>query len=186
MTKPVQIPMNPHPEAGEVLAPATGTRSELLGGLASLVAWLAGSLGVIGGALYASGYLISVAQLHLLGVSHLVTYSQDHFVQQGGAFVLYLGEESIKIAATFGLVLGLPVLAVVAVRHWGGPLLAGWSNHIDRMLHGRAIPWCGIAYAALLTTLVLFSISILGTFSNSSEGTFGEWLTFSNVLFPTS
>jgi hypothetical protein len=96
-----------------------------------------------------------------------------------------LGEESMKIAAMFGLVLGVPILTVIAIRQWRGSLFAGWLSYIQRAIHGYAVPWRGIAYAALLIVLIIFSTSILGTFSDSAEGTFGEWLTYSNVLFPS-
>jgi len=147
-----------------------GAHFTLLGSLGGWVAWLGSSLGVIAALLYASGYLISVAQLHLLGLGRLVTYSHEHFVQQGGTFFLYMGEE-IMTAGEYFSILFIPVLGVFALRHWVG---AAWRHNVKRIVAGRSIPWRGLAYAVLIALLLL---------TGGDPKSFGQPLTLSNLLF---
>ncbi len=147
-----------------------GARLTLLGSMAGWVAWLGSSLGVIAALLYASGYLISIAQLHLLGLGRLVTYSHEHFVQQGGTFFIYIGEE-IMTAGEYFSILFIPVLAVFALRRWVG---AAWRGKIKRIAEGRSIPWRGFAYAGLIALLLL---------AGGDPKSFGQPLTLSNLLF---
>ena len=61
---------------------------ELSKGIALFVGWLSGALAGIGAILYACGYLLSTAQLHLLGLSGLVNYGQERYVEEGGRFLV--------------------------------------------------------------------------------------------------
>lgn len=151
-------------------------RLTLSGIMAGWIAWLAGALGVIGGVLYASGYLISIAQLHLLGLSRLVTYSQDYFVQQGGTFFLYIGEESMKLVFN-----SIPVLLLAALYRWTKPLLARRCIWLRLAVAGRSNLWRELAYAGLFILLVLTWYVF-----ESGDKNVLEALTLSNVLFSQS
>ena len=94
--------------------PADAThRAGLAGSIAGAIGWFGGSLGAIGVMLYACGYLISIAQLHLLGIGRLVSYSHDYYVQTGGSFVADLGSTLGTGAAFIGKELVAFVVLVV-------------------------------------------------------------------------
>ncbi|GAO35410.1 hypothetical protein SCT_0796 [Sulfuricella sp. T08] len=90
---------------------------ELSKGIALFVGWLSGALAGIGAILYACGYLLSTAQLHLLGLSGLVNYGQERYVAEGGRFLIdvlgLLGEILLNLLISVGFV-ALLVLLVLA------------------------------------------------------------------------
>jgi hypothetical protein len=163
----------PVPEAGDART-GGGGRVSLLASLVGSVGWLAGSLGAIGGILYASGYLISVAQLHLLGLGRLVTYSHDHYVQQGGSFFVSVGT-LIMIAAVWFSLVAVPVLGIHAAVRWTGLAHGIWRNRVETVVRWRRWPWRGLAYVLLIGLLA---------FRGGDPQSFGQPLTISNLLFP--
>ncbi len=149
----------------------------LAASIASGIGWFAGSLGVIGVLLYACGYLISIAQLHLLGIGRLVSYSHDYYVQTGGNFLADIGS-TIGTGATF---IGKELVAFVALI-----LGAAWMLYKAKLRHvawvARLRHWCvrastvwqPAAYAILLYLLL---------FGYGDPLKFGRPLMLSNVLF---
>jgi len=69
---------------------------KLLRGIAVAVGWLSGSLAGISAVVYACGYLITRAQLHLFGVSGFFPLSADHFMQEGAKFLVVIGQQAIE------------------------------------------------------------------------------------------
>src|SRR5262245_22930436 len=95
----------------EPAARETGpVRSTLPAGVVAFVGWLASSLGAIGAIFYASGFLISAAHLRLLGLGQIVTYSHEHYVQQGGEFIRYVAAYAMEAALLFIVVIVAVVL----------------------------------------------------------------------------
>ena len=148
----------------------------LAGGIVGAVGWLASSLGVFAALLYACGYLISVAQLHLLGLGRLMSYGHDYYVQQGGSFLADLGSTLAIGAEPFIVIfMGIGILAFAVSLAWRK---SGWSENPvaarSKELFSRASGlWRSVAYVG--TLLLLFR------YGDPVE--FGHPLTLSNVLF---
>ena len=51
----------------------------LFKGIAIFIGWLSSSLAGIVAILYASGYLVTISRLHLLGLDGLVVHGNDYF-----------------------------------------------------------------------------------------------------------
>jgi len=115
---------------------------ELSKGIALFVGWLSGALAGIGAILYACGYLLSTAQLHLLGLSGLVNYGQERYVEEGGRFLIdvlgLLGEILLNLLISAGFV-ALLVLLVLA------PLGYFMRRRLGRRGHAGTRVWrrCG-------------------------------------------
>lgn len=129
------------------------------------IGWLSGSLAGIGALLYACGYLVTRAHLHLLGIDGFLTSSNERFIQQGANFVAITGE--LLIAKVLGLLQIFLVLAIVPVlvyvlvsrrrRRRGGRLGTGWSAAKARAvaLHAR-LPWSTDVSVYLVLLALLF------------------------------
>lgn len=151
--------------------------SSLTGGVVSAVGWLASSLGVIAALLYACGYLISVAQLHMLGLGRLMSYGHDYYVQQGGSFLADLGSTLAIAAEPFSLIfIGLAVLClgISVLWHKVGPTKAPWAVRIGQLRNSTARLSPRVAYAVLICLLL---------FRYGDPMEFGRPLTLSNALF---
>lgn len=164
----------PPPERRTPNAPNAPT---LLGGITGTIAWLASSLGALGAILYASGYLVSVAQLHLLGLSQLVTYSQDHYLRQGGSFFTAIGTQALIDAEDFAVVLfvlAIPAMIAYVLVRWTRVGQGKWLDRAARLGATLHPWWRGVAYAVLVYFLFQYS---------GDPQSFGEPLSISNLLF---
>ena len=149
--------------------------------IAGFVGWLTTSLAGLGAILYVCGYLIVTAQLHLLGINGLVTYSHERYLQEGGNFFISVVPEIVTIVlafiATFIVISLFPIAAIYAAHHW----FAAWCSRkitvFAKLTGGIFRYWRVASYVALL--LVLFFICL-------DPQTFSEPLTLSNVLFARS
>jgi hypothetical protein len=137
----------------------------VLRGITVTLGWLSGSLAGIGAVVYACGYLITRAQLHLFGVSGFFPLSADHFMQEGGKFLVVLAQQAIETLlalAAFGLVAAGFFLAVwLALTRWRPSLPLDVAGMRERAMAaaGRAhrrLPWSPAfsAYLVLLALLV--------------------------------
>jgi hypothetical protein len=163
-------------EGQELRNPAENTQRQS-SGLAGLFGWFASSLGVIGAILYACGYLISAAQLHLLGLGRLMTYGHDYYIQEGGRFLADISSTVALGALDFSVILiPLAMLAVGAAILWRNIRLrhAPWISSLHRCSARVREMWRYAAYAVLL-------ILLLYSYGDPME--FGLPLTLSNVLF---
>jgi hypothetical protein len=147
------------------------------GTLAGLFGWFASSLGFIGAILYACGYLISTAQLHLLGLGRLMSRSHDYYVQEGGSFLADIGSTLAIMALPFSF-----MLVVAAMISLGGMMLwrkfaAGHAPWLRRRFRRGGVVgrmWRYVAYGVLLVVLL---------YRYGDPRAFGLPLTLSNVLF---
>jgi hypothetical protein len=84
--------------------------------VAVFIGWLSGSLGGIAAILYACGYLLTIAQLNMLGLSGLVAYGHEHYLAEGGRFLIavtgQIGEIVLNLLLLTG-VLCLPLLLLL-------------------------------------------------------------------------
>ena len=88
--------------------------------MAKFVGWLSGSLAGLGAILYAFGYLITRAHLHLLGIS--LDYRNEHYMQEGAKFFLVfadlIGRIFLPLLISLGVIAvfaGLPIMIVFFV-----------------------------------------------------------------------
>lgn len=94
-------------------------------GVKNFILWLGGSLTGITALLYACGYLVTRAHLHMLGLHGLIEYKNEYFLQEGSKFLIAIANEldSSVIALAKTILTGtslilicLAVLSVWAVR----------------------------------------------------------------------
>ena len=158
--------------------PADAThRAGLAGSIAGAIGWFGGSLGAIGVMLYACGYLISIAQLHLLGIGRLVSYSHDYYVQTGGSFVADLGSTLGTGAAFVGKELVAFVVLVVGatvILYRTKLRRLAWVVRLRGWWQRAAVVWQPAIYAILLYLLL---------FGYGDPVRFGRPLTLADVLF---
>lgn len=134
----------------------------LLASIGKLVAWLGGSLAAISAIFYTFGYLITLANLQMLGLDTVVLgFDPDFYVQRGGRFFLY----TVRLAGGFilqpvtGLVLVLAI-GIIGVRLWSRsenvliPVQKVYG-HVADFIHRHA----SVVYMVLLLLLLqhLFS-----------------------------
>jgi hypothetical protein len=158
-------------------ADTTRRTGGLVGSLTGAIGWFASSLGVIGALLYACGYLISVAQLHLLGLGRVMTYGHDYYVQEGGLFFVGISSIVATMAEYFSVILIFFAVVGTGFVALSRKIRLGHRQWIDRVrkLDARvANVWRPAAYAVLLC-LLLFR------FGDPTE--FGRPLMLANVLF---
>jgi hypothetical protein len=162
----------------------------LLRAITVALGWLSGALAGLGALLYACGYLITRAQLHLFGVSGFFPLSADHFMQEGARFFVVIGNkviETLLAVVAFGLVVTVVVLvAWAACRQWRpdtpSRLAAGLTGvHASaERLHRRLVPWSPAisVYLLLLAVLVVQLESYRERFTSPLE--------VSDVLYATA
>lgn len=164
------------PEQAEAKPPQISP--SLFKSIAGFVGWLTTSLAGLGAILYAIGYLIVTAQLHLLGINGLVTYSHERYLQEGGNFFISVGPEIITIVlafiATFIVISVLPGAAIFAAHHWFAAWCSRKVTSVRKLCGGVFRHWRVATYVALL--LVLFFVCL-------DPQSFGEPLILSNLLF---
>jgi len=143
--------------------------------LTKLVGPFVSSLGVLGVILYVSGYLISTAQLHLLGLGAVMSYSHDYYVQQGGRFLADLGATLTIIAIPFSAIALMIYFAVPALRWVDEHVIHRQPRRDKGRLLSRAKKAApALAYFGLLLCLALWT---------DDPQTYGAPLTASNLLF---
>ena len=158
---------------------------KLLRGIAVAVGWLSGSLAGISAVVYACGYLITRAQLHLFGVSGFFPLSADHFMQEGAKFLVVIGQQAIETllgVVAFALVVLAAFLVVwLPLVRWLPSLQLDLVNARARVvaavarIHER-LPWSP-AFSIYLVLLVLL-VWLLETYRTR----FAAPLEVSNIL----
>jgi hypothetical protein len=136
----------------------------LLRTIAALLGWLSGALAGVGAVFYASGYLITRAQLQVFGVTGFFPLSTDHFVQEGAKFVVTVGHELLETLlelAAVALVVVAVSLALWLLLRWA-PSAGAWLARVAAAgrdavtrTHGH-LPWSPAlsVYLLLLALLV--------------------------------
>ena len=149
-------------------------------GIALYIGWLSGSLAGIGAILYACGYLLTSAQLHMLGLSGLVTYGNERYVEEGGRFLIavmgLLGEILLNLLITGGFLVVLILLIVAPIAYFKREQLramqANWQSRLMQLKDNGA--WRGSVFALLLVLLLATS---------EDPQTFNAPLEISSLLF---
>jgi hypothetical protein len=154
-------------------------------GVAVFVGWLTGSLAGIGVILYVFGYLITIAQLHLLGLdAQFFGYGNPHYIQEGGKFLIslgqYLGDIFLNLLITI-VIITFPILMILMImlffkreklrEYWNR-----WKNKLSKIDEKWPLLWRGLAFTLLL--FLLFYLS-------ADPESFNDPLEISNLLFTT-
>jgi len=161
---------------------------KLLRGIAAALGWLSGSLAGVGAIVYACGYLITRAQLHLFGVSGFFPLGADHFMQEGAKFLVVIGQRAIEallgvVAFTLSAIAVLLIVWLPLMR-WRPSLRVDVVNARARVgaavarIHER-LPWSP-AFSIYLVLLVLL-VWLLETYRSR----FAAPLEVSNILHLT-
>jgi hypothetical protein len=161
---------------------------KLLRGIAVALGWLSGSLAGIGAVVYACGYLITRAQLHLFGVSGFFPLSADHFMQEGAKFLVVIGQRAIEtllgVVAFALVVLAVFLVVWLPLMRWLPSLRLDLVNARARVMAAVAriherLPWSP-AFSIYLVLLVLL-VWLLETYRTR----FAAPLEVSNILHLT-
>lgn len=142
----------------------------LLKEIAASVTWLSGSLCGLGVIVYACGYLLIRAHLHMLGIEPVYDYGNQRYIQEGAKFLFVLTDTVSRTLLSLGAVAAIAVatflllaaVAVAALRvslgeaKWRPALLrrVARSRLIFRTNH-RCL--CYFLYACLLAILLSYS-----------------------------
>ncbi|MEQ1602033.1 MAG: hypothetical protein ABL885_09730 [Methylophilaceae bacterium] len=95
----------------------TPEKQSLTKAVAVFIGWLSGSVGGIAAIFYVFGYLSSVAQLNLLGLSGLVHLEHEHYLEEGGRYLITVVAQTGEIVLNLLIlvsVIALPVLLLLA------------------------------------------------------------------------
>ena len=158
----------------------------LLKRTAVFIGWLSGSVAGIGALLYAAGYLVTRAHLHLLGLDRLLVPGNEQFVEEGANFFLITGEVVIHDwlgLIAVGLAIAFGVLIVYAVLSLCGfPGARAARDGAARCQAGLArfhqhVPWAPDVSLYLVLLLLLFTHLL------SYREKFIAPLTLSNLLY---
>ncbi len=152
-------------------------------GVTVFIGWLTGSLAGIGAILYVFGYLITIAQLHLLGLdAQFFGYGNPYYVQEGGKFLIsvgqYLGDILLNLLIA-GAIFSFPILFIlIIVLFFKRKKLGEYRDRLKKNLDelGQKWPslWRGLAFALLL--ILLFYLS-------ADPQSFNDPLEISNLLY---
>lgn len=128
-------------------------------GIKGFILWIGGSLAGITALLYACGYLVTRAHLHMLGLYGFVEFNSDHFLQEGAKFFLAVAYDLAGTAVFVFTLIGLALVPVVAVsfigKRWALPLLERFSawRELRRSTQAPRIAR-GLFYGALFAVLI--------------------------------
>lgn len=149
------------PELPEAINIATGIKGFIL--------WIGGSLGGITALLYASGYLVTRAHLHMLGLYGFVEFDSDHFLQEGAKFFLAVAYDLAGTAVFVFTLIGIVLVPAVAASLIGKrrvlPLLERFSawRELRRSTQAPRIAR-GLLYGTLFGTLISLTGNALHPF----------------------
>lgn len=147
--------------------------------ITAFIGWLSGSLAGIAAILYACGYLITRAHLHLLGVGAFLAYSREQYMQEGAKFFVDMANLAGRVSLPL-LIVAILLTAVYAILRLTRlrTLLDRGKEWLIRMKETRPWLWHGILFAILLALLIYLA-------ENELNG-FGAPLAVSDLLFTTN
>jgi len=112
-------------------APELPEAINIAAGIKGFILWIGGSLGGITALLYACGYLVTRAHLHMLGLYGFVEFDSDHFLQEGAKFFLAVAYDLAGTAVFVFTLIGIVLVPTVAASLIGKrrvlPLLERFS-----------------------------------------------------------
>lgn len=140
----------------------TGPSAQKQGDIGSLfrvtgrfIGWLSGSLAAITGVFYALGYLVTLSNLHSLGLSfYLFDFDPSLYLTRGANLVLYF-TRSISLTLFFLIILISPfvLLAFLPYGSWLKGRSPGWGRALVNFLRQHPIVWKGPFFAVLAGVL---------------------------------
>src|SRR6476659_1838473 len=140
-------------------APELPEAINIAAGIKGFILWIGGSLGGITALLYACGYLVTRAHLHMLGLYGFVEFNSNHFLQEGAKFFLAVAYDlaawAVLVFTGIGIVLVPAVVASLIGKRRVLPLLerfAAWRE-LRRSTRAPRIAR-GLFYGALFGTLI--------------------------------
>lgn len=146
--------------------------------IAAFIGWLSGSLAGIGAILYACGYLITRAHLHMLGIDALYEYSNEHYMQEGAKFFVVMADLAGRISLPLLVTLGAVALLIALVaslifgiwylvrgRKGLKDIWVSASAGIARFCEGRLSRWRGMSFTVALILLLYVAETELSSFS---------------------
>jgi hypothetical protein len=159
---------------------------DLFKGIALFIGWLTSSAAGIAVLLYSCGYLISRAQLHLLGLFGLIDQSNDYFLQEGAKFFVAVAGDVIGLLVFWMFIAGIALLPVVVVLAllalWPGIWRQPWLERLERWRE-----WLATSlqrHGNLLRSLVLVSLaSVLVFYLTMQVNKFTPPLQIANLLY---
>jgi hypothetical protein len=156
---------------------------ELLRLIGKFIAWLTGSLAGIAAVLYACGYLVTRAHLNFLGLYGLFEYSNEHFIQEGGKFLLALTHEGARRALSLLVTSGLLWLGLLVLISGVLKLVPAFSGLVDK---GKI--WLSRLQGSTFLRRLLYSflLFLLILHSEKYHESFTSPLMVSNLLYQTA
>jgi hypothetical protein len=153
--------------------------------VAVFIGWLSGSLGGIAAILYACGYLLTIAQLNMLGLSGLVAYGHEHYLEEGGRFLIavtgQIGEIVLNLLLLAGVVC-LPLLLLLGGCYvFRRASLAALGSRTKNALTGLDRRFSGVWRAALYGLLLVALLA-----GAEDPQAFNDPLESSGLLFAVS
>ncbi|HEY6874045.1 MAG TPA: hypothetical protein VI298_15075 [Geobacteraceae bacterium] len=147
--------------------------------ITTFIGWLSGSLAGIAAIFYACGYLITKAQLHLLGIGSFISYSRDQYIQEGAKFVVEMADLAGRISLPLLIVAIIIAALFFLARKTGLGRLTGRGKSWLAAVNERN-PWLWrTAIFALLLVLLIY-------LAGRELSAFGAPLAISDLLFAPS
>ncbi len=148
------------PERSEESSPAAPTQGDLASltkAAGKFIGWLSGSLAAVTGILYGFGYLITLSNLHSLGLDfYLFDFDPSLYLTRGANFVLYF-TRAISQTLFFLIVLTSPLLgfAYFLYRFWLKDRFLAKRGKAVEYVRQYPIVWKGPIFVVLAATLFL-------------------------------
>ena len=148
------------PERSEESSPAEPTQGDLASltkAAGKFIGWLSGSLAAVTGILYGFGYLITLSNLHSLGLDfYLFDFDPSLYLTRGANFVLYF-TRAISQTLFFLIVLTSPLLAIAyfLYRFWLKDRFLAKRGKAVEYVRQYPIVWKGPIFVVLAATLFL-------------------------------
>ncbi len=152
-------------------------------GVTVFIGWLTGSLAGIGAILYVFGYLITIAQLHLLGLdAQFFGYGNPYYIQEGGKFLIsvgqYLGDIFLNLLIAVAIFTFPILIILIIVLFFKRKKLVEyrdrWKINLNKIGEKWPSLWRGLAFTLLL--ILLFYLS-------ADPQSFNDPLEISNLLY---
>ncbi len=128
------------------------------------IGWLTSSLAGMRAILYACGYLITRAQLHLRGLDVLFEYGNEHYLPEGAKFFIVMGELIGEVSISLITVEGFIYLLFYLFKRTQrlGEFLDKWKGKLVNLHQKAPHLWRGEAYFFLVILLFFHLISNMG------------------------
>lgn len=135
---------------------ASGDLMEAVKAAGKFIGWLSGSLAAITAILYALGYLVTLANLHALGLDfYLFNFNPSFYLVRGSNFTIYLAR--LLFQSLFFLLLFVAPFAAAFIlvrRRWAKNGMPNWASKPIEAGKRNAFVLQGLLFLALAAVLV--------------------------------